>query len=103
LEAGSGPLFRGSAAEPIAVRSIEPIVPQKPDPCEPAGGRPVKPYVLLKLDLRLPLREHLIQRFTILFLVEALARLRVGEQLRDLRQDFKVLLRGLLGNEQEDQ
>ncbi len=37
------------------------------------------------------------------FVVQTLARVSIGQQLRDLRQDLEVLLRGLLGHEQEDQ
>ncbi len=40
---------------------------------------------------------------TIFFSVEAFTRVPVGQQLRYLRQDFQMLLRGLFGNEQEDQ
>ncbi len=51
----------------------------------------------------LPLREHLVQRLTVFFRIQAFACIPVGQQLRYLRQDFEVLLRGLFGNEQKDQ
>ena len=37
------------------------------------------------------------------FRMQSFARFAIGEQLGDLGQDFEVLLRGLLGYEQEDQ
>ncbi|ERI25490.1 hypothetical protein NP88_4090 [Burkholderia cepacia] len=37
------------------------------------------------------------------FVVQTLAGVAIGQQLRDFRQDLEVLLGGLLGNEQEDQ
>ena len=37
------------------------------------------------------------------FVVQTLARVAIGQQLRDFRQDLEVLLGGLLGHEQEDQ
>ncbi|SAK12865.1 hypothetical protein UA21_00439 [Burkholderia multivorans] len=37
------------------------------------------------------------------FVVQTLARVAIGQQLRDFRQDLEVLLCGLLGNEQENQ
>ena len=51
----------------------------------------------------LPLREHLIQRLTIFFSIQAFACFPVGKQLRYFREDFEVLLCGLFGNKQEDQ
>lgn len=37
------------------------------------------------------------------FVVQTLARVAIGQQLRDLRQDLEVLLRRLFGDQQENQ
>ncbi|MBB2927396.1 hypothetical protein FHX59_001809 [Paraburkholderia silvatlantica] len=44
-----------------------------------------------------------MQRFAVFFRMEPLTRFAIRQQLCDLGQDFKMLLRRLFGHEQEDQ